>query len=106
MNWITGAVLLAWLGLWFHDAREFEGSFGPTGDSIVIGLIAMTVDLFARRRPDSRQPWMVILIASLARSCVRVALSVFCRCQSCPSSPHRRSRTTPPMPSTPGLNCL
>jgi hypothetical protein len=61
MNWVTGAVPLAWLGLWFHDGREFEVSFRLAADRIVIGLIAMALVLFARRRPHSRQPWMVIL---------------------------------------------
>lgn len=49
------AVALAWLGLWFHDAREFPGSYGLTGDSLVMGAIAAALLLAVWR--TSRPAW-------------------------------------------------
>jgi hypothetical protein len=47
---------LSWLGLWFHDAREFPGTAGITVDSVGMGLIAALLVLATWRAPRARWP--------------------------------------------------
>jgi hypothetical protein len=53
---------LSWLGLWFHDAREFPGTAGISVDSVAMGLIAALLVLAAWRAPRARWPVVAMLV--------------------------------------------
>ena len=53
---LTFAATMAWLGLWFHDAREFPGSLGLASDSFAMGLIAAVLVAVAWWTRPSRWP--------------------------------------------------
>ena len=53
---------LSWLGLWFHDAREFPGTAGITVDSVAMGLIAALLVLATWRAPRARWPVVAMLV--------------------------------------------
>ncbi len=53
---LTAAAILAWLGLWFHDLREFAGTFGLTPDVLVFVVLFAGLVWFARAQPSRRWP--------------------------------------------------
>lgn len=75
MTIVLASVAVAWLGLWFHDVREFPSTYGFAGDSIAVGLVAGGLALFAIRRPGSRTPLVSMLVFGLVM-CVGGFLSV------------------------------
>lgn len=72
---LSVAAVLSWLGLWFHDAREFPGTLGITGDSVVMGVIAGVLLLAAWRAPRALWP-VVALLAYGALMLIGGGLSV------------------------------
>jgi hypothetical protein len=53
---LTFAAALSWLGLWFHDGREFPGSRGLTPDSFAMGLVAAVLVAVAWWTRPARWP--------------------------------------------------
>lgn len=59
MTRLVFTAVLAWLGLWFHDARELPG-FGLTPDSVLMGLIAAALVVVAWRAEKARGPYLAL----------------------------------------------
>jgi len=53
---------LSWLGLWFHDAREFPATVWITVDSMGMGLVAALLVLATWRAPRARWPVVALLV--------------------------------------------
>ena len=53
---------LSWLGLWFHDAREFPATVGITVDSTGMGLVVAFLVLATWRAPRARWPVVALLV--------------------------------------------
>jgi hypothetical protein len=60
MTRLVLAATVAWLGLWFHDAREFPGSLGLTADSIGMGVAAAALVLVAWRAEQAQGPYVAL----------------------------------------------
>jgi hypothetical protein len=66
---------LWWLAVWFHDAREFAGTYGLTPDSIGEGAILLCLLTITWRYPR-RGIWRLALLAYVAVTTVGEALSI------------------------------
>jgi hypothetical protein len=75
LGWLGLAGLLAWLGSWFHDFREFAGTAGLTPNTVADGVIVLGLIVLVWRAPGARLPCALLLAYSLM-STVGGALSV------------------------------